>query len=508
MTTHSFKQIQTYLDKNLGLHYSEDRKYDLEKSLHAISGQAGFQSVDEFVQSLTDNGNADAIALLAKHLTIGETYFFREPMVLDYFNTKLLPALVLRASKRETPLTIWSAGCCTGEEIYSVAMLIHNSMNNLPKLPVNLIGTDINPDFLIKAKSGVYRDWSFRNDVNNFKQKYFTSSRQSSFLLHDNIKEMVSFSMLNLISDDYQSTLNISGKIDVIFCRNVLIYFSDENRKHIIGKFYDMLDDDGYLILSLTEVAHQPDTRLQQIIEDGIIIFKKKHINKATEIQNQVSKAQLSLPSREKPGVPRTQFSTTSASGKKLPGTELKQVNAGGQKGETEIPAPNIDDLYIAGEYPMVIRVIKEQLKYREKFEKLSFKDKEIIFARFARSYASTGNIEKAIEITAEGIKLLPDSGRLHYIYGHFQSANGSNSSALTYYRRALFLSPAYPAALFASAVIYRQKGETAEYIKTLENLLRVSQKLPGSQEIEEMDGLTAGGLKNLVESILQSQKM
>ncbi|QOJ29941.1 MAG: hypothetical protein HRU80_14115 [Ignavibacteriales bacterium] len=505
-----FPRIKNYLHRNLGLYYPDDRKQDLERAMISVYIEAGFDNVNDFIDSLKDHEESpETIMLLAKYLTIGETYFFREPKVFNFLRDTVIPGIIAKKKSGRKQLRIWSAGCCTGEEAYSVAILLHETVPDLPSWNVTILGTDINPEFLMKAATATYRAWSFRNEHSEIMKKYFTKNERGEFKVSPSIRSFVQWNTLNLIADQFPSNLNNTDRMDIIFCRNVLIYFSDEGRQKIISKFYDSLNEGGYLILSLTEVAHQPDRRFQQIRGDDVIIFRK-------------GSGDISASASETPGVTsiseyiKKEIPSAVTEEEQLTVTVLKK-NAGMYPGiqpqELQQKRPRLLDFYILeqsflkADFNGVISKTEEHELNSDLLSPYTSEEKERIFIYYSKSLANTGSLAKAKETAAKGADLLPESFRLNYLAGHLLASSGLPREAFTYYTKALFLSPGYPAALFGLASVYRQLGENDEYISQLNKLLKIASNIPSERTIEEMDGINASGLVRLITSILQSQR-
>ena len=170
------------------------------------------------------------IEILASYLTIGETYFFREKQTFEILEERILADLIKTRRQNERRLRIWSAGCCTGEEPYSIAMLLSKMLPDLKDWNISILATDINPRFLHKASEGVYSKWSFRDCPQGVKERYFRKAKEDRLEILPDIKKMVTFSYLNLVEDSYPSLSNCTNAMDVIFCRNVLMYFAPTDR--------------------------------------------------------------------------------------------------------------------------------------------------------------------------------------------------------------------------------------------------------------------------------------
>jgi chemotaxis protein methyltransferase CheR len=207
---------------------------------------------------------------LIELITVNETYFFREENLLEEFQKVILPKYADRTP--ENPLRIWSAACSTGEEPYTVGMLVEES--GLFKAgAVQIIATDINKKVLNKAKSGLYKkkSLSFRRMPAEAYDKFFIELEED-YKVKDSIMEMVDFRHMNLLDN------NIIGKIeksDIIFCRNVLIYFDTNAIQKIINAFYDILNPGGYLFLGHAETITGMNTGFETIHTPSVYYYRK-----------------------------------------------------------------------------------------------------------------------------------------------------------------------------------------------------------------------------------------
>ena len=216
------------------------------------------------------------VEVLADHFTVGETYFFRENQALDVFTERILPPLVQARQHSTRSLRIWSAACCTGEEPYSLAILLSSRIPNIQDWQVTIIGTDINSRFLQKANAGVYSEWSFRTTPLHLRERYFQRTKNGNFAILPEIRRMVRFSQLNLVEGTYPSFLNNTNDIDVIFCRNVFIYFSPAHIYTVVANFHRALVDGGWLIVSPSETAYLPPSLFEPHSFPGTIVHQKK----------------------------------------------------------------------------------------------------------------------------------------------------------------------------------------------------------------------------------------
>ena len=243
-----FRLIRDFVRDYCGIYFDDDSRYLLEKRLSRRIRIHHFSNFREYYRYLLYNKNRDEeLAAIIDIITVNETYFFREQNQLKAFSEEILPELK-KTNKDRKRLRIWSAGCSTGEEPYTLAMLILEK-GLFPDWHIEIFGSDINQRVLQVARTGAYRKNSFRTTEPYFLRKYFKAD-EASDRISDGVKQYVNFSYLNLL-DPFK--VKLVGKMDVVFCRNVLIYFDHPSRRKVIDMFYERLVDGGYLLLGHAE---------------------------------------------------------------------------------------------------------------------------------------------------------------------------------------------------------------------------------------------------------------
>ncbi|NOQ52170.1 MAG: protein-glutamate O-methyltransferase CheR [Desulfuromonadaceae bacterium] len=250
MSDEEFRQIRDYIYNHCGLYFDIDAKYMLEKRLNRRVSQLQLNSFKDYFYQLRYSRDCDEeLSLVIDLLTTNETYFFREDFQLKAFTDEILPEII--KNKRGTgdrSLRIWSAGCSSGEEPYTIAMLMLQNPE-LRRWDVEIIGTDISKQVLTKAREGVYGKNSFRSTEDYYVQRYFTEE-EGRLRISDHVKRLVTISHLNLLD---VSRVSLLGRMDAIFCRNVIIYFNLEAKKKVISRLYQQLSKGGFLLLGHSE---------------------------------------------------------------------------------------------------------------------------------------------------------------------------------------------------------------------------------------------------------------
>jgi chemotaxis protein methyltransferase CheR len=248
MTPLDYEYLQKLLKDRSGLVLSADKKYLLESRLLPLARKAGVPGISELVQKMK-GGSEAMINDVVEAMTTNETFFFRDKTPFDHFKDSVLPELIKARAGRKS-LRIWCAASSTGQEPYSLAMLIKEKAAELSGWRIEIIATDLSPEVLEKSKSGMYTQFEVQRGlpiqllVKNFKQV------GTMWQLNADIRSMVQFRQFNLLQD-YAGL----GKFDVIFCRNVLIYFDQAAKTDIFGRLMRANEPDGYLFLGAAETV-------------------------------------------------------------------------------------------------------------------------------------------------------------------------------------------------------------------------------------------------------------
>ena len=211
-------------------------------------------------------------ALCARFLTVGETYFLREPRAFDVVCDQAR-ALLARGAAR--PLRIWSAGCCTGEEPYSIALALRRGVPQLPPERVDILATDLNDAFLDIARAGIYRRWSFRRADPAGLAAFFRPLGDGRYKVDASLRAQVRFARLNLAGDAYPSAATGTLAQDVIFCRNVLMYFGPAQAAHVIARLRDCLVDGGCLVVNASEASTRLFPGFTPVFLEDAVFFRK-----------------------------------------------------------------------------------------------------------------------------------------------------------------------------------------------------------------------------------------
>lgn len=262
MNESQFKKLRKIVYDRAGIYFQESKKYVLETRLSRRLEELNFDNFDQYLMFLTAGPyQTDEFQEMFNRITINETSFFRNEPQLDYFEKIVLPKLL--DSRRDTKkLRLWSSACSTGEEPYTLAMQLHRCLGVwLPDWHVEILGTDISEKALVTAQSGRYTSYSIRSMNPLVLQRYF-SNTGGVYQIDPTIQSMVRFELLNL--KDAQGAKRF-GSWDVIFCRNVMIYFDDSMKTHCAKLFHDQLVCDGTLFIGHSESLRNLPVPFEQL---------------------------------------------------------------------------------------------------------------------------------------------------------------------------------------------------------------------------------------------------
>ncbi len=275
ITNEEFTQLRDYIYEQCGIYIAETRKYLVENRLSNRLKELNLKSFGEYYYYLRFDVNRRAeMPKLFEVITTNETSFYRNPPQLQVFQEKVLKAELdkLRAA-RTRKLRIWSAGCSTGEEPYTLAMILHEVLKTeLPTWDIKITANDLSEAVLASARKGVYTDYALRTTPPDIIARYF-KKEGANYQVESKLKHLISFGPVNL-SD--KMMLRRVERSHIIFCRNVIIYFDDEMKRQVIESFYDNLLPGGCLLIGHSESLHNISRAFKPEHHVGTIVYRKE----------------------------------------------------------------------------------------------------------------------------------------------------------------------------------------------------------------------------------------
>ena len=268
-----FILLRDFIYDKTGIYFAENKTYLLESRLTNRLAELGFSTYQDYYYHLKYGGDKvkSELTNLFEVVTTNETFFFRNPPQLDAFKV-ILKKNYLNGSVPVQPIRIWCAGCSTGEEPYTLAIIMEDIGASMGRnVPYMIYGTDISAKVLDSARQAVFNTYSMRTVDDATKKKYFTETG-GSFKLNDNLKRNIKFDFLNLMDADSYKKYR---QMDMIFCRNVLIYFDEKMKKKVVDLFYESLKPQGFLTIGHAESLHNISRVFKPLVFPGTIAYQK-----------------------------------------------------------------------------------------------------------------------------------------------------------------------------------------------------------------------------------------
>jgi len=275
MSNLEYENWRKFIYEVSGIYFQDGKKYLLESRLQRRVKFLKFDSFEKYYNFIKFNPRGKSeLKYLLDAITINETFFFRNQPQLDALASKILPEMI-REKRRsgQRRIKIWSAASSSGEEAYSVAMMIHELIRPANKdFIFEIVGTDINSQVIDTAKRGIYREYAIRNTPKYFLKKYFKLTT-AGYELSPEIKRYVSFKLLNLYDN---AAMRLMRGFDVIFCANVLIYFDAQSKIRVVNHLYNALNRGGYLFVGYSETLHGISKAFKVVSFSKTVGYKKE----------------------------------------------------------------------------------------------------------------------------------------------------------------------------------------------------------------------------------------
>lgn len=494
------------------------RKWDMmQRVVDDLAAENSCPDSGLFLNELLDSPLSEShLNELIVRLTIGETYFLRDKEVFTVLREHILPGLIAKRST-EKRLDFWCAASSTGEEPYSIAMLLDEKADQLKEWQINIQASDLNLDVLDIARKGVYSNWSLRATPEDKKAAYFTEIGKNRFSLAPRLRRMVNFSQLNLATSEFVMP-GFGGRLaDIIFCRNVLIYFSAELKKQVIKRLTALLQPGGWLLVAPSELGVVDESNLTPVSFPGVIVHQKNEIQDFSEnltlsfANSGVNAARKYVDNyREK----KTERLVAKSGLSRIAAVEQKLKQDIPQKPE-RVKGSSVRDekAVLQSVSANTLRQIKEFFaaqSYREVVEMIpvgfatagrKVPEYPEIMAYKAQALANSGEIQAAsatIALVLEADKVNPF---YYYLAATIRRELGDYDAALDFYRQTLFLDSDFIMAHFSTATLLKQlKRKGVE--RHLRNVKGLLENLAADVVLPHNEGLTVGRLLEISRSL------
>jgi chemotaxis protein methyltransferase CheR len=453
------KQARTLIANQTGLLVSEQDDAMLRKVVDERVRALKLPGVEQYCQFLgSDAGILHEREALVIPLTTGETYFFRDTGQQHLLKDKIFPELLERR-KKERSLRVWSAACSTGEEVYSLAILLDELMAEQSQWHIFILGTDINHHAIDKARRGIYTEWSFRGVSNERRQRYF-HRHKDTWELDERIRRRVIFQTGDLVADEFPGHSGELYDMDLILCRNTFIYMPPPVTSRIADKFTQTLTDGGILMTGHGELYAHHLGQLRARVFAESIVYQKAVAPFLS--QKPAARAESQRPARQKK-------------------VAISPVEP---KARAAAPVP-------------------------QPRQATAETGKEESFAEMLRAwqYANEGQREKAAKTCSEMIARNPLDADPHYLLALLAQERGDSAAAKALLKKVIYLDHAFIAAYLDLGDLYAREGDGARAVKMRSTACELLKKRPGDEVVKLYGSSTVDDVLHYIENLLNAER-
>ena len=498
LTAQEFDELRDWIHQHSGIFLDASRLDPLRISLIARATRLDLSDHSDYFRLLKRDDRE--FKELMNLVTINETSFFRFPSQFEALSTMVVPEILAGKSKMNRAFRAWSAGCSTGEEAYSIAISLLGSDLSETEVAAEVLGTDVSTQALDRACEGVYRAKALSNLPQSIAQQWFEpvpGGHRPVALVRD----MVRFSYHNLIKEPYPQEL--VGNWDVIFCRNVTIYFKFESTQRVVNNFFEALNPGGYLFIGHSETLTSITDRFEVIDADGVFLYRKprprRHIS-FDEVVAERARSKHGPAARGLFGQAQLTFGGDGVTGARA------EVGAG-TLASGEEPARSADQL-LAEAYqlleqgrPSDARAVADQVLA------LDPESTEALIVR-AYTHADDGDLDAAIAEVRQVLDMDPLVAPAHYILGLIYKRQGDTAAALEAFRRTIYVDGDFVLAHFNLANLHKSQGSFEEACREFRNTLSSLKASPEGSWTAFLGGFRADLLAQTCErSLIECQK-
>lgn len=490
----SLLQIIDLIADTLGFHIHLKHQDSLRKTIQTRIAALGLASFSDYYLYLMTQSRSLCSATewhrLIALLSVTESYFFRDQGQFGLLKHQLLPELIDRKRQlslirsdtaNEKPhrptLRLWSAGCSTGEEAYSLAILIKELIPDYQAWDILILGTDINQSAIAIAQQGIYSDWSFRTTEPTLKNQYFRPHRKS-WEIDPSIRQMVTFQFGNLVQDPYPDYNSKIHNLDLILCRNVFIYFNFNTIARILEKFYCSLAPGGVLLPGHTELYRQNTQSFLIKSFPQSIVYQRE----------------LNLPILNHP------TNTTSQKASSAPKAALTPLIRQASKSQPTASPTNTQPSSHQALFDQARRSLRQEA-YTDTIQTaqhlVSLAPQHFqAYCLLAEAHANLGQYTQATEACQQALQINALATEPYYLLAQIAEEQGDIDSAKLFLKRIIYLTPNAVSAYQELGSIYEREGNAKQAQKTWRSLLEVLQGLPQEQSVNANNRQTIAELR------------
>lgn len=463
---------------------------NLRATVSEICDRFGYASCEEFLDFLQQcDQYVPELEWLISRITVGETYFFRDQSQMDYLRQIWLPEVISRKRENgEKTLRIWSAGCSSGQELYSIAIMLHETLPDLESWTLHLLGTDINTDGLSRAIRGEYGEWSFRATNEDIRRQHFIQKGHNQYKIKPQFRSMAKFSFLNLADDSYPSIMTETHALDLILCRNVFIYFDISMARNVLKKFTNCLVPEGRLLLGASDMMPISVDGLEFSEWGGMFYYRRADGKYAPQpLIKAFRKPQAitlpAIPSAPQPAVIEKEEKLLPASAAPVssPPAEPKSIDA------------QIRELLHDERWSEAIAAVTQYMD--------THGETSAMLQHRAKALSNRGESLQAIQMCQRSIELDPLNHHTYLIMALALLELNRMQEAEAALRKVIYLNRDFIEAHFHLALLQLRLGKVKPGLKSLENALSAAKRIDPERELHHAVGMTVGRFAEVVKN-------
>ncbi len=492
--------------ERFGLYFPEKRRAELEQGVRRAFAASTCSELDEYFQLLQDSTKgALHLEQLVNALTVCETHFFRDAAQIDALYNHVLPEIIRRRRSLRT-LRVWSAGCASGEEPYTIAMLLRELLPDLEQWSITILGTDVNTEAIDRAQKGLYSEWAFREErAKQWRPRYFRQIGKH-YELNPDIRRLVTFAPLNLVEDNYPSYESNTRYMDLILCRNVTIYFTEAVTRRVIERYYEALVDNGWLVVGHSEHSLGTYQRFQVRNFPGAIFYQRTG-QPTLMPQDWDWLTAMAEEDKSRPAAPAlptvTPTTTRPATAPFAPATSAPAATRPqtGPFQRRELPDDG-DPLEYAGELLVLGRSEEARDLLLKVFGANSTNSRACIL--LGQAQANLGNWRDAEQWCRKAIHMDKLALPAYYTLSLVLQHQGQIDPAIEAMKKVVYIDRLHVLGHYGLADLYHSNGQLPQALKSLDNARRLLESRPASDVIPDSGGITVTRLR---EAIVRQQQ-
>ncbi|GAB4280431.1 MAG: protein-glutamate O-methyltransferase CheR [Coriobacteriia bacterium] len=474
-----FRRFRDYIQRHAGIYLEEQKLDSLRISIVTRATRLGVTDIDEYFRLFTES--EDEFKELLNLITINETYFFRFPQQFDALREHVLPEIARRKESGVRTLRAWSAGCSTGEEAYSIAMTVVDSGIQGLGWEAQVMGTDVSTKALGVARRGVYRGKAISGLDESVLERHFVRV-EDGWQVAPHVRKIVDFAYHNLIKEPYP--LSLMGNWDIIFCRNVTIYFKLESTRRVLANFYSSLNEGGYLFIGHSETLSGITDEFEPVEVGGVFLYRKPY------------------------GRASTIFAGFDSTYRRFRDA-LDRAEEPAQEDEAAEQEPARS---VAEKIELAKALLAEGRKEEAHIllEEATEEDPHDAHAHLLSAYvhADTGEYDVALEECEKALAANPLLPSARHVLGLIHLRRGELVKAAAEFKKAVYLDPDFVLAYLNLGNIYKRQGKFAAACSCYENAVRSLERGEEGEWAEFMGGFTADLIRKTCErSLIECRK-